>query len=83
MKTHELKIRPEFFWPVATGALKAQVRKDDERGFQIGDRLILAEYSDGKYTGCTLSCRVTFIAKDADFLLPGFALLGISREVDL
>lgn len=80
MKTHELKIRPEYFWPVVVGALQAQVRQDDERGFTMGDRLILAEYADGKYTGSKISCRVTHVTRDADFLLPGHVLLGITRE---
>lgn len=44
MKTHELKTWPQYFSPMVTGAKKFELRKND-RGFQIGDLLILREYS--------------------------------------
>lgn len=49
---HELKTWPEFFDAVASGAKTFEVRRDD-RGFQVGDRLVLLRWqpSDRGYQG--------------------------------
>lgn len=43
MKIHELKILPEYFEKVLDGSKTFELRKDD-RGFKVGDILILREY---------------------------------------
>lgn len=46
MKMHELKILPEYFEKVLDGSKTFELRKDD-RGFNVGDILILREYIPG------------------------------------
>ena len=42
-KVHELKIWPEHFTDILNGIKKYEVREDD-RGFGLGDRLLLLEW---------------------------------------
>ena len=50
MMIHELKILPEYFEAVAGGAKSFELRKDD-RGFTVGDEIILKEWNGTEYTG--------------------------------
>ena len=47
MKTHELKILPEYFKAVEDGTKTFELRKND-RGFKLGDLLQLNWYSNKK-----------------------------------
>lgn len=49
MKIHNLKIAPEFYEAVIAGDKTFEIRKND-RNFQVGDRIIMAEYMNGEYT---------------------------------
>lgn len=57
--THDLKIKPEYFEQVQLGFKTFEVRKND-RNFQVGDKLLLKEWSGG-YTGRKIECLVTYI----------------------
>ena len=46
-KTHQLKIRPEFFQAVINETKKAEFRRAD-RAFAVGDLLCLNEYGAGE-----------------------------------
>lgn len=46
MKIHELKIYPQYFIEILNGNKTFELRKDD-RGFEVGDTLILKEYKTG------------------------------------
>ena len=63
-QTHELKIKPEYFNKVRKGRKNAEVRFDD-RGFMIGDQLVLKEWKSrkGAFTGRELRVRVTDITR--------------------
>ena len=78
MSTHELKIWPEFFNAVITGKKLAEVRKDD-RGFQVGDTLILNEYDNlrSEYTGRSTVREVTYITRGIAGIAPGYCVLSI------
>ena len=62
MTTHELKTHSEPFTRVMLGIKRAEFRKND-RGFELGDRLILREWVPDTevYTGAHLRVNVTDI----------------------
>lgn len=68
MTTHSLKILPDFYDAVVSGAKRAEVRKND-RGFQVGDFLRLNEWDDKekRYTGRQFLARVTYIVPGGQF----------------
>lgn len=71
---HELKTWPNPFHAVWQGVKTFEVRRDD-RGFKVGDRLLLREYepqgaSEGTYTGREITADVTYLLKGPNFGLP-------------
>lgn len=81
MKTHDLKTWPKFFGAVLSGAKTFEARKDD-RGFAVGDRLVLREWDPetDRYTGASLECYVTYILRDTEHVKPGYCILAIRGE---
>lgn len=73
---HRLKIMPEFFQAVTDGRKTFELRKDD-RGFAVGDGLVLSEWNGSDFTGREFRCVIDYILKDYDGLCPGYAILGI------
>ena len=83
-KIHELKIYPQYFRAVLDGSKTFEFRKDD-RGFEVGDTLILKEFipetidhtagepviKESRYTGRTIKKKITYILKDG---VPGCRL---------
>lgn len=67
MKTHLLKIKPDFFSAVVSGKKTAELRKND-RDFHEGQILILREWIRGKYTGMTVTVRITHITPCKGFI---------------
>lgn len=66
MTIHVLKCWPEPFEAVRSGRKKAEIRHDD-RGFEVGDVLVLQEWDPATmtYTGRELSRRVSDITRSA------------------
>lgn len=64
MTTHRLKTWPEPFAAVVSGEKTHEVRKDD-RGFKVGDTLVLCEWipESATYTSSTVTRTVTHIAR--------------------
>jgi len=64
MKRHNLKTWPEFYQAILEGRKKFELRKDD-RGFNVGDILVLREFNPEteKYSGREMEVTVTYIAK--------------------
>lgn len=60
MKIHELKILPDFFYAVRCGRKPFEVRKND-RDFQIGDILVLKEWTGAAYTEAAYCVRVLYV----------------------
>lgn len=77
---HKLKIKPEYFQLVWDGSKKAELRKDD-RGYQIGDILILHEWDGKQYTGSGIAVKVTHILRDcAEYgLSDGYCILSFEK----
>jgi len=78
---HVLKIAPVWFAAVVTGAKTAEVRRDD-RGYEVGDTLILHEWDGTGETGRTCRVLVTHVLRSDDvphLLPPGVAVLSVQR----
>ncbi|WP_400195257.1 ASCH/PUA domain-containing protein [Candidatus Methanomassiliicoccus intestinalis] len=76
MMIHELKILPEYFEAVAGGAKSFELRKDD-RGFTVGDEIILKEWNGTEYTGRSVKKQISYILKNYTGLAEGYAILSL------
>jgi len=56
---HELKIAPPYFQAVVEGRKNFEIRYND-RGFLVGDTVILKEY-DGHYPGGSIQFKIGYI----------------------
>lgn len=82
MKIHLLKCWPEFYARLENGQKPFELRKND-RDFQTGDVLVVAEYipSEDKLTGKNLRFSITYVLKGPwGGLAEGWAILGIKKE---
>ena len=71
MRTHELKTWPEPFQAIVDGRKQFEIREDD-RGFAVGDLLVLREYEPGqmRFTGRRYKARVTYLAPGGKWGIP-------------
>ena len=75
--THILKIQPEYFEAVRSGAKRFEVRKDDRTPrYAVGDLLILAEFADGAYTGRGVTVLVDYIYR-GELCRDGYCIMSI------
>jgi hypothetical protein len=83
MKTHEIKIWPQWFDAVRIGIKTFEIRKDD-RNYNVGDNLVLEEFRPGvgEYTGRKLTKKISYISRgddaEASGIKPGYCVLGIA-----
>ncbi len=76
-RLHELKIYPKYFDAVLDGSKLFEIRKND-RGFQVGDNIMLREWDNIKYSGRTIYAEITYILDDKFVgLADGYVALGI------
>lgn len=70
---HNLKIWPEFFADIVSGAKKYEVRVND-RGFKIDDELNLQEWNPNTavFTGASCTVKVVHITHGSE--VPGSAM---------
>ena len=88
MQIHQLKIWPKYFDAVLSGAKTFEVRNDD-RGFAVGDTLVLREWSrmpsatlGAGYTGRECKRVVTHILCGGNFgVQEGYVVMGLSDPV--
>jgi len=75
--THELKIMPPYYDWVFSGLKTFEIRKDD-RGYKVGDELLLKEWlpEEKKFTGREHLVKVTCIVKGFG-LKDGYVVLGV------
>lgn len=59
---HYLKIAPEYFQAVKEGIKTFEIREND-RGFQKGDTVLLREYEFPYYTGKSILVQITYVTK--------------------
>jgi hypothetical protein len=80
MQIHELKTWPGAFEPTRLGKKTAEFRKDD-RGFKVGDLLLLREWRPdrGQYTGLSALFEVTDIQWGPLWGIPeGYVMMSIA-----
>ena len=86
MRSHHLKTWPVFFRAIRDGEKAFDVREDD-RGFAVGDELVLEEFRStgwddqkggfpGEHTGEVEVRRVGYILRGFHGLKPGWVVLG-------
>jgi hypothetical protein len=88
---HVLKCWPAGFEAITDGRKTHEFRKDD-RGYRVGDLLILREWDPAQprlgvadephYTGRQAICHVTYISRGPEFGIPeGYVVMSVSRVV--
>lgn len=76
-KLHELKIYPKYFDSILDGKKKFEIRKND-RGFQVGDNVLIREWDNIKYSGRTIYAKITYLLDDKFIgLETGYVAFGI------
>lgn len=73
---HDLKISWAYFDDVLSGKKPFELRWDD-RGYAVGDTLLLREVKDGAYTGRTCKKEVTYKLENFEGLASGWCILGL------
>ena len=63
MERHELKIYPHYFQEIVNGNKTFEIRKND-RGFQVGDIVILKEWDNIEYSGREIHAKILYILDD-------------------
>ena len=74
--TQELKTYPKYFQETIEGNKPFEIRKND-RGFQVGDVLILKEWDNIKYSGREIGAVVRYVLRDFIGLQEGYVALGL------
>lgn len=92
MKYHQLKVWPQFFRPLVDGAKTFEFRRDD-RGFEVGDVLVLREYDPDSetYSGAEVERTISYVMRNRPSMDPfdgtrgqttplanGFCILGLA-----
>jgi hypothetical protein len=85
---HNVKSWPAFYNAILAGDKKHEVRRIDDREFQVGDLLLLQEFdpTTNRYTGREQTVEITYItsaslpcALSENALHPDFAILSIRK----
>jgi len=85
MTRHSVKTWPKYFRAVSSGAKNFEVRRDDRR-FQVGDILVLAEFNPatGRFTGRELERTVSYKMRGGLFgIIKGYCVLGLCETDSL
>ena len=78
---HELKLQPPHFQDMLERRKLADLRREDDRRFDEGQRLLFREWVPGSgYTDRAFSARVTHILRDAEWLPEGVAMISIAQS---
>jgi uncharacterized protein YqfB (UPF0267 family) len=74
---HELKILPEYYNAVLSGDKTFEIRFND-RNYQVGDTLILREFTGDSYTGRETIKEVSYLLQDVLFgLRENYCVMGL------
>lgn len=74
---HNIKIKPEYYVKVLTGAKTFELRKND-RNYCIGDIVNLMEWDDDGCTGRHYMITISYVLKDCmEYgLMDGYCIFG-------
>lgn len=75
-KTHEVKLATSWWADIVSGKKRFELRKND-RGYKVGDKLLMQEYNNGAFTGRTILADITYMLEEYTGLTEGYAILGI------
>ena len=81
---HELKIYPKYFEAIIDGKKTFEIRKND-RGFRVGDRVVLKEWDNIVYSGREIHAEIKYILDDKFIgLADGYVAfsIGIYKIID-
>jgi hypothetical protein len=69
MATHDLKVWPEFFTHLRDGSKTFEARREDDRRFEVGDRIVLREYDPFRclYSGAVEERVVSYLLRGPRF----------------
>jgi ASC-1-like (ASCH) protein len=78
MTEHKLKCWEVYYQAIVSGVKKCEIRLND-RGYSVGDTLLLEELSgeNGELTGAWFRVRVTHIVEVFIGLRPGYIAMSI------
>lgn len=82
MTRHDLKIKSEFFNPIAWGIKHFEIRNND-RNFKKGDRVVFHEWHDGDSTGRLVAVEISCILTADEFpegIKEGYCVFGFWVE---
>jgi len=77
---HDLKVWPKFYAALADGTKTFEARVDD-RGFAVGDTLLLREWDAGRgrYTGPSMRRRVSYLLRGPQFgVESGYVVMALA-----
>lgn len=79
---HDLKCWPVYYRKIVSGEKPFDVRKGNDRTYQVGDYLDLREWDPEtkEYTKAHAVRKVTYVMHGAPFLPDDLWVLGLSRE---
>ena len=80
---HFLKTWPQFFAALLDGTKTFEARKDD-RGFKVGDLLVLQEFDPtpetGGFTGREVDRTISYILRGTEHVAEGYCILGFKNK---
>jgi hypothetical protein len=68
-KTYVIKIRPEHYRAIISGAKRAAIRLND-RDYAVGDTVIKRVYENGQFTGEQVAVLITHIIANTPSFAP-------------
>lgn len=81
---HKLKILPRYFEPILDGKKTFEIRKND-RGYKLGDKIILQEWDKDEYSGREIHADIKYILNEEfEGLKKGYVAfsIGIYKIID-
>lgn len=77
MKTIKKKILPQYFDDILYHNKRFELRKDEDN-VQVGDKLWLLEWEDGKYTRRAIQITAKYVLRDCEQygLKSGYCIIG-------